>query len=346
MKKIFETIENNDYNQFCILLTEYDKSPSQSKENYNELLGAIIAKGNIPFAKFILTSPELSIHANIVYGTNTLIDNHKKPVVIACKHGQLEMLKFLLKSPELKEHATYKFSDYSDPMDVALEYCHTHILKFFIEEEGHHIDWTGFLGNAAFSNSVPAIHYLLTSKELKVNANIHWMSDIALSNAAYKGSFETVEFLTRSEKITDHINDPSSYYEALLQCVNQGLMTTEVKERCFDIFKYLFTTAEELDIKVFERMDSDRDHHMLLGNLCNQKLYNYLTFLICETSFSKTKNVTEYLEKQKNTSNHDVALYIDKLFGLRELNKKLHTELKPVYNNENPNIKEKTKLKI
>lgn len=76
-------------------LFEEFKDLSQIKLNQHFKVACF--NGEFEQVKYLLTSPDLSTHAEI----NFLNHNGLK---CACMHGYVEMVKYLLTSPELKEH--------------------------------------------------------------------------------------------------------------------------------------------------------------------------------------------------------------------------------------------------
>lgn len=75
-------------------MTNHNNSNLHQDIVNKELLRAINAD-NLDYVKYLLTSPELIIHADITYNDNRCFE-------IACGSGRLEIVKYLINSPEVK----------------------------------------------------------------------------------------------------------------------------------------------------------------------------------------------------------------------------------------------------
>lgn len=124
-------------------LQEWEKT----QEKLNDKLAYSCRDGLIENVKYLLTSKELDIHAEI---------NHNMcyPLKFACSNNRLDIVKYLLTSPELKEKA-----------DI-------------------HADNDGALNFAcANKDTQEIINYLLCSPDLKENANFEIRKESHFSNA-------------------------------------------------------------------------------------------------------------------------------------------------------------------
>lgn len=80
--------------------------------------------GEVEKVKYLLTSPELKIHANI----HTESDNG---IIVAFKQDNLEMIKYLLSSPDLKEHANIHANN-EQPFRLAAHTDKVEIVQYLI----------------------------------------------------------------------------------------------------------------------------------------------------------------------------------------------------------------------
>lgn len=89
--------------------------------------------GHLDIVKYLLTSPELTEHADIHayndYGFRS-----------ACEYGHLDIVKYLLTSPELKEHADIHAKN-NGGFQWACEPDHVHIIQYLLKFPGNGIDF-------------------------------------------------------------------------------------------------------------------------------------------------------------------------------------------------------------
>jgi hypothetical protein len=110
------------HNKFFI---KYRKK-SKSSMNY-ELLSAC-RKGELEEVKYILTNPELKVHADINFEDKVTMENALSE---ACESGNLDIVDYLLFSKELKENINIEKS-IDSAFYEAFRNGHVHILKYLI----------------------------------------------------------------------------------------------------------------------------------------------------------------------------------------------------------------------
>jgi len=142
----------------------FDLYKNSSIEGLSSALGEACISGNLSEIKFLLTSPLLSIHANIHhYSENALFH--------ACDNEHLDVIHYLLTSPELNEHADIHADD-AICFTLACEY-----------------------------NRINVIKYLLTTPELKDKIDIHAYDDKAFNIAITESHDELLRFFIFDMKI-------------------------------------------------------------------------------------------------------------------------------------------------
>ena len=135
-----------------------EKYKKLNQEELNDQFIDACQNDDLDIVQFLLTSPELTEHANIHAENDEGFRS-------ACRCSHLEVIKYLLTSPELTEHA-----------DI-----HAHNDEGFILacENGH----------------LEVVKYLLTSAELTEHADIHYQDDLGFIWACYQGRLEVVQYL-------------------------------------------------------------------------------------------------------------------------------------------------------
>lgn len=111
----------------------------ETQQEINERLVEAALRNDLPLIKDLLSSPNLSLHAQI-NGDTRFIGN-------ICFNGDLNTLRYVLTSPELKEHADIHWG------------CERGLIC------------------AVHKGDVPMVKYLLTSPEIKDHANLHFQDE-------------------------------------------------------------------------------------------------------------------------------------------------------------------------
>lgn len=113
--------------------------------------------GNLDHVRYLLTSPELTEHADINY-------DNGNPLSTACYCGKFEVVKYLLTSPDLKESCNIHAAN-----DDAIAFA----------ARGGHLD---------------IVKYLAESPELKEHANVHAQNDRAFKFACENEKIHVLEY--------------------------------------------------------------------------------------------------------------------------------------------------------
>lgn len=188
-----------------------------------------------------------------------------------------------------------------------------------LDKEGCIEDLGESLIEAAKSNIIEEVKYLLTSHELRFHANIHIYDDSALRNSCRYGHFEVVEYLLSSSELKEHANIHAS---------NDYCIKTACQHGYLDILKFLIAspkTKEKIDIHT-------QDDYPFRSALISEQL-EILQFLIFDLKIKKTSSIEYYLQGYINSTNHNnnnqkkFAEKIYNMFSIRELNSKLESEL-------------------
>ncbi len=97
----------------------YELYKNANQDSINISFSRVCSKNNIERIKYLLTSPELSIHADINFKDDAIKS--------ACYNGNLELVKYFLTSPELKKHANYQSAIRS-----SIQYGKVEILRYLL----------------------------------------------------------------------------------------------------------------------------------------------------------------------------------------------------------------------
>lgn len=271
MKKIWQAINQDNFENFVKSIIEYENT-KKSFSNYNPMLVEVASKGYVPFANYLLTSSDIAIHSEILHNDNLVLKT-------ACEGGHLDMVKYLLTSPDLVTHSQYDLSQTNGILDTIIQNEHTHLIRYFMDDLGHNINWQFTLSRACQIGSLKCVQYLLTSPELKTNADIHHMGDTALSMAARERHLDIVKYLTTSPELTDHITDKIALLQALQQTTNDN-STDKLKnlEERFNVFEYLLTCPQ-----LKNRPDLYVDKCSTFKSLLSGSHYRkFIDFCICD----------------------------------------------------------------
>ena len=193
--------------------------PNPNIEPLNKKLIEASKCGDLTAVKYLLTSPELSYHANS-YAEEDMA------FVLACGRGHLEVVKYLLTSPDLKWKATITAQS----------------------NRG--------LKDACGNGYLEVVRYLLASPDLKHHANIHASDDWALMNACINNHLDIVKYLLTSPELTEHITPKNS--QALnyacryghLDIIDYLLYSPDLEEHidlktcAYEIFKTSYESAQ------------------------------------------------------------------------------------------------------
>jgi len=150
------------------------------------------------------------------------------------------------------------------------------------------------------------IKYLLTSPELVKHSNISAKDNEGLQWAACHGHFEVVKYLMTSRDLKEHAKIGNNYCNALTMTCSSGHI---------NILDY-FLNQEKIDIHIFN--DS------AFVSACNNKQYDLLEYLIFDYNISKTKFIVEHLQ---NKPDIQVEKMLTSRDSARDLSKELQNSL-------------------
>lgn len=163
---------------------ETENSLNNQQEKINKELIEACKNGDLDKVRYVLTSPELSVHADIHASVSEESDDNdlithlaEEPLFQAAKNGHLSIVKYLLTSSELKEHSNINID--SRPDSPLLTACH--------------------------HNHLPIVKYLLTSPELVEHANINHGSDNALCRAVRFERIKIIKYLLTAVELKNKV---------------------------------------------------------------------------------------------------------------------------------------------
>jgi hypothetical protein len=102
----------------------YDEFKDEPQDTLDDFFVWACLHGEFQKIKYLLISPDLSMHANI----HTESDNG---LTLALKKNHLNIVKYLLTSPELNEHSNI-YQNQSTPFKAACMYSNNDILEYLI----------------------------------------------------------------------------------------------------------------------------------------------------------------------------------------------------------------------
>jgi hypothetical protein len=136
--------------------TFYEEFGKEPQENLDDAFIWACLKGEFEKIKYLLTSPELKIHANI----HTEGDNG---LMVAFKKSHLNIIKYLLTSPELKEHANI-YNNQSAPFITSCIYSNNEVLEYLILD--YKVDENEYITNFLNKNAKKIVKNLFETREL------------------------------------------------------------------------------------------------------------------------------------------------------------------------------------
>jgi ankyrin repeat protein len=182
------------------------------------------------------------------------------------------------------------------------------------------------------------IKYLLTSTDLKHNADIHFNDDFALRTACRKGQLDFVRYYLTSPDLKEHADiDVKDNYPFNMACsmdylelVKYLLTAPNLKKHAnldiagfanacsygnLDIVKYLLTSSD-----LNEHIDLYGENNKGFRWAVENNQYEVLRFLIIDMEMTVNEPLKKYLEFH---ANHEV----NQIFELAALNRTLKDEL-------------------
>lgn len=140
---------------------------------------------SLEMAHYLLSSPELSHHADIHAEDDYIIK-------LESSVGNLDVIQYLLTSPLLKEHANHRAS---------------HDESFIVACRNGHIE---------------VVEYLLTSPELDDHADIHAKNDAGFEMACQQGQIKVVNCLIRSPELEEHVDLRACGKKGYILAISEG----------------------------------------------------------------------------------------------------------------------------
>lgn len=189
------------------------RNMSLSKLN-KELLEAVSAN-NLELIEYLLTSSDLSFHANIHHRDN----DTNNSLIIAFRKGYLEIIEYLLTSPKLKEIANIYPTEQLYSSDLIRFNClegniealkfllnHPKLKKHFDIFEEDYLNRNCFTF-AAINDNVNIIEILLNSIDKNnIEKLTHEFCQKILTTACMNGHINIIDYLLTSPYFKDNIN--------------------------------------------------------------------------------------------------------------------------------------------
>ena len=191
--------------------------------------------GSLEKVKYLLTSPDLDIHADINGFMYSALN-------CAAEYGHLDIVKYMLTSPELKEHA--KINNDYNPLIPACR-------------DGH----------------LDIVRYLLTSNELKENVDIHVQNDAGFAWACGRGHIDIIKYLMFSDELTEHAkihayNDngfKTAFHSHQLEVIRYFIFDLNI-EKTEEITKFLLENPYKDIEKMFEKRELSKSLEIELNS--------------------------------------------------------------------------------
>lgn len=208
--------------------------------------------------------------------------------------------------------------------------------------------------NAVQSGNLKNIKFLLSSKEIVKNTDIHYENDYALSFSALNGHLETVKYLLTSKELKEHSNIHVGGNSSLrwasqanhLNVVEYLLSSPELKEHAninlassitgsnafmeacelnsLDVARYL-SQRQDLDSKkALYNLNRDGKDGFMLACENLDKSTDIIDFIVFEMNFQPTEIHNKYFNDNEN---HKNISYAKKTISIRDLNEKLSSDL-------------------
>jgi ankyrin repeat protein len=196
--------------------------------------------------------------------------------------------------------------------------------------------------DACKNGNLEEAKYLLLSKEIKHNADIHYGEDFGFRDACYEGHFHIVQYLLTSPELKELADIHAQGDLGLILACEKGrfdivkylLTSTELKENSninplgggtplgwacssnhLDIVKYLLTSPE---LKEHANLHAEEDEPFKWA--CRKQHLEIIQYFIFDLDIPITQHIDNYLKESPNEK-------VENMFKLRDLNKSLKNEL-------------------
>lgn len=301
-----------------------NKYNSLTQKQINRKFIDACEKGKLELVKYLLTSSELTIHAEI--GARDGLGFKR-----ACEFGKLDTVKYLLTSTDLKEHSNIKD-------ELAFSWAcaggHLDTVKYLLTSPdlGEYAPIQNFyaFAYACAEGHLEVVKYLLTSPDLVEHVNIrpderNLKSHSGLYYACKHNQLEVVKYLLTSPDLKVHAD---------INYLEDGPLKIATARGHVDIVKYLLTSPEI--IAAGHTHPNIYDYHACgLRNACHHGHLPLLEYLIFDYGISMTEDIKSYLttDKDKKIDNNLVL----SMFEARESYYKLHSNLQQKKSTANKN---------
>lgn len=197
--------------------------------------------------------------------------------------------------------------------------------------------------DACTNGHLDEVKYLLHSKEIKYNADIHYEEDWAFRNACYQGNLHIVKYLLASPELIEHADIHAQKDLGLILACENGhfnivkymLTSTDLKEYAsihaigpgnplswaacnnhLEIVKYLLFSPE---LKEHSNLHAEKD--IAFEWACSKNNLDTIQYFIFDLNIPRSEYINKYLKESPNE-------HVEKMFKVREINKELTRELK------------------
>ena len=211
---------------------------------------------------------------------------------------------------------------------------------------------TGF-EHAAYNGQFKVVKFLLTSKKLNKNADIHHANDYALNISSFNGHLDIVKYLLTSKVLKEHADIHARQNSSLiwaaeanqLDVVEYLLESSELKEnadinlantnKCnafmgacnqnsLSVIKYL-VQRKNLNIKqALYKLNTDNKDGFMLACENHERDTDIIDFIVFEMNFQPTARHKNYFKE--NAQSKEIS-YAEKIINIRNLNQKLNLGL-------------------
>lgn len=222
------------------MINDRNRYKAMNQRQLDDAFDDAISKKDLELVKYLATSPELFLHANIHI-------QHGERLVHSCRLGSLDIVEYLLTSKELPQNIDIhsKGAD-NNKNDVAFD-------------------------AACCLGSLSVVEFLTTSPLLKERIKINTNQYNGFKMACYYNKLDVIEFLTTSPKLIDSgiepINIKKNGLEEILEyCINGDAL---------DTLKFLLTSK-----KLPENLKPEDDDYRMIQIAANNtpKFLEYLIF--------------------------------------------------------------------
>lgn len=176
-----------------------------NQEELNNVLPHMVYGNNIDGVRYVLTSPELSIHADIYY--NSCLALHH-----AITQQYMDILDYLLQSSELNNHADLTNVNGEHALTDACKYSALLSVQYLLETPGirERID-INLEGGLPLSYAIECHHvdimrYLLTSSQLLKKADMKLHEARLLECAFLNKDIQWLKFLFTSKELAEPLD--------------------------------------------------------------------------------------------------------------------------------------------